>query len=204
MIRDAGEGTPHPEDFTAEFWKELAPQQKEIQDSVKRLGDLTAIALVDRSDDHGQRVYRYRVDFANAIVLQRFVLNGQNQMVTNGTEAVELKQHALMPAAQENAPVVGIGVALRADGGNIILQEIIPGSPAAAQKDIRAGDRILAIAQGDGPATDAKDMKLAKVVELIRGRAGTTVRLTIASPGEDDAHARVVSVVRAELKLPLH
>ena len=125
-------------------------------------------------------------------------------MVTNGTEAVEVKQHALMPPAQENAPVVGIGVALRADEGNIIIQKIISGSPAAAQKDIHAGDRILSIAQGAGPAMDVKDLKSAKVIELIRGQVGTTVRLTIASPGEDDAHARVVSVVRAELKLPLH
>jgi hypothetical protein len=204
MMRDAGEGTPHPEDFTAEYWKELAPKQKEIQDSVKRLGDLTAVALVDRSDDHGQRVYRYRMDFANAIVLQRFVLNGQNQMVTNITEAAEMKQHALMPPVQDIAPYVGIGVMLREDKGNIFIQEIIPGSPAAAQKDIHAGDRIVSIAQGDGPAVDVKDLKSAKVIELIRGQAGTTVRLTIASPGEDAAHARVVSVDRAELKLPLH
>jgi len=202
-IHDAGEGILHPEDCTDEFWKaEVAPKQKEIKDSVKRLGDLMAIDLVDRSDDHGLRVYRYRVDFANAIILQRYVFNAQNKIVTNGTEAVELKQHFLMPPAQEDVPVVGIGVALRADKGNIIMQEIIPGSPAAAQQDIHAGDRILAIAQDDGPTMDTKDLKLEKVAELIRGPAGTTVRLTIA--GEDDAHARTVSVVRAELKLPLH
>jgi len=204
MIRDAGAGTAHPEDFTAEYWKELSPKQKEIQDSVKRLGDLTAVALVDRSDDHGQRVYRYRLEFANAIVLQRFVLNAQNQMVTNGTEAVEMKQHALMPPAQDIKPYVGIGIMLREDKSYIIIQEIIPGSPAAGEKDIHADDRIVSIAQGDGPAVDAKDMKSAKVIELIRGQAGTTVRLKIASPGEDDAHARAVSIVRAELKMPLH
>jgi hypothetical protein len=204
-IRDAGEGILHPEDCTDEFWKaEVAPKQKEIKDSVKRLGDLITIDLVDRSDDHGQRVYRYRVDCANAIILQRYVFNAQNKIVASGTEAVELKQHALMPPAQTNSPLVGIGVALREDGGNIIMQDIIPGSPAAAQKEIHAGDHILAIAQGDEPAVDTKDMKLAKVVELIRGPVGTTVRLTIASPGEGEARARVVSIVRAELKLPLH
>jgi hypothetical protein len=202
MIRDAGEGTPHPEDFTAELWEELSSKQKEIQDSVKRLGDLTAIALVDRSDDKGQRIYRYRLDFSNAIVLQRFVLNTQNKMVTNGSEAVELKQHALMPPPQTNAPVVGIGVSLRMDEGNIVIQEIIPDSPAAAQKDIHAGDRIIAIAQDKGVALDAHDMKLAKVADLIHGPVGTTVRLTLVSPGEDNSHARVVSFVRAELKMP--
>jgi hypothetical protein len=202
MIRDAAEGTPHPEDFTVELWKELLPRQKEIQDSVKRLGDLTAIALVDRSDDNGQRIYRYRLDFSNAIVLQRFVLNTQNKMVTNGSEAVELKQHALMPPPQTNTPVIGIGVSLRVDEGNIVIQEIIPDSPAAAQKDIHAGDRIIAIAQDKGTAVDVHDMKLAKVVDLIHGPVGTTVRLTLVSSGEDDSHARVVSFIRAELKMP--
>jgi hypothetical protein len=36
---------------------------------------------------------------------------------------------------------------------------------------------------------------------LIRGPIGSTVRLTIASPGEDDSHARVVSFERAEVKI---
>lgn len=204
MIHDAREGHPRPDDYTPEFWKEVSQKENDIQDSLKRVGDLNSVALVDRTNENGQRVYRYRWDFANAIVLQRIVLNGQKKVSASRSEAVEMKQHALLPPARENKPVVGIGVALRADEGNVIIQEIIPDSPAAAQEDIHAGDRILSIAQGDGPAVDTKDMKLAKVAELIRGRVGTTVRLTIASPGEDDAHARTVSIVRAELKLPLH
>jgi peroxiredoxin len=35
-----------------------------------------------------------------------------------------------------------------------------------------------------------------------RGPKGTTVRLTIVPAGEDDSHARVVSFVRGEVKLP--
>jgi C-terminal processing protease CtpA/Prc len=44
--------------------------------------------------------------------------------------------------------------------------------------------------------------KLDQAVDLIHGPAGTTVRLTIVSAGEDGSHARVVSFVRAELKEP--
>jgi hypothetical protein len=204
MIRNARDGTPHPEDFTAEFWKELAPRQKEIQESVTRLGDLLELTLVDRTNASGQRIYRYRADFAHAIVLQRFVLNTQNQCVTNTTEAVELKQHSLLPPQQTNAPLVGIGVVLREVDGHVIIQEIVPGSSAAAQKDIRIGDRILAIAQGDGPAIDAKNLKIGKMAELIRGPAGSTVRLALAAAGEDNSNARTVSVIRAELIMPSH
>jgi carboxyl-terminal processing protease len=74
--------------------------------------------------------------------------------------------------------------------------------PAAAQKEIHVGDRIIAVAQNTGPAVPVQGGKVAQAVALIRGPAGTTVRLTLVSYGEDDAHARVVSFVRAKLKAP--
>jgi len=101
-----------------------------------------------------------------------------------------------------DAATAGIGVALRVAGENIIVQEIIPGLPAAAQKDIHVGDRIIAVAQDTGPVVPVQGGKLAQAVALIHGPAGTTVRLTLVSPGEDDAHARVASFVRADLKAP--
>ena len=204
MIRDAAEGHPRPNDYAPELWDKISKEQNDIQESLKRVGELNSLVLVDRTNENGQRVYRYRSDFANAIILQRIVLNGQGKVSASRSEAVEMKQRARMPAAQDIKPLVGIGVMLRADAGNVIIQEIIPGSPAAAQKDIHAGDHILSIAQGDGPAVDTKDMRLDKVAELIRGEAGTTVRLKLVAEGEDDSHARTVSVVRATLKLPLH
>jgi tRNA A-37 threonylcarbamoyl transferase component Bud32 len=95
-----------------------------------------------------------------------------------------------------------IGVELRVDRENIIIQEIVPGLPAAAQKDIHVGDRIIAVAQDTGPAVPVHGGQLAQAVALIHGPAGTTVRLTLVSSGEDDSHARVVSFVRAGLKAP--
>jgi len=111
-------------------------------------------------------------------------------------------QH-FVPEAPE-AGFSGIGVVLRLDGENIIIQEIIPGLPAAAQKDIHVGDRIIAVAQDTGPAVPVHGGQLAQAVALIHGPAGTTVRLTLVSSGEDDSHARMVSFVRAELKAPTY
>ncbi len=109
-------------------------------------------------------------------------------------------QHFVLEAP--DAPIFGIGVVLRVDGENIIIQEIIPGSPAAAQKDIHVGDRIIAVAQDTGAAVPVHGGKLAQAVALIHGPAGTTVRLTLVSSEEDDSRARVVGFVRAELKAP--
>jgi hypothetical protein len=65
-------------------------------------------------------------------------------------------------------------------------------------------DRIIAVAQDTGSAVPVQSEKLAPAAALIRGPAGTTVRLTVVSSGEDDSRARIVSFVRAELKTPPH
>jgi C-terminal processing protease CtpA/Prc len=125
-------------------------------------------------------IYQWH-DAVNTTVLQHFVLEAPDAGI---------------------AGIAGIGVLLRVDGENIVIQEIIPGLPAAAQKDIHAGDRIIAVAQDTGPAVPVQGGKFTQAVDLIHGPAGTTVRLTLVSSGEDDSHARVVSFVRAELKAP--
>ena len=94
----------------------------------------------------------------------------------------------------------GIGVALGVEGQNIVVKRILPDSPAAAQKDIHVGDRIMAVAQDKGPAVQVQGGKLVQAVALLRGPKGTTVRLTIVPFGEDDSRVRVVSFVRGELK----
>src|SRR5689334_16478493 len=103
-----------------------------------------------------------------------------------------LVAHAEEPPKKQ-APYAGIGVLLRAEGTNLVVNQILPDSPAAAQKEMRAGDRIVAIAQEGEEAVSVGDRKLAEVVSQIRGPKGTTVRLTIIPAGEDESRARVVS-----------
>ena len=100
------------------------------------------------------------------------------------------------PAADDE--VAGVGVQLRAEGQNIVVNRILPDTPAAIQKDIHVGDRIIAVAQDQEPALQVTN--IAQTARSIRGPKGTTVRLTIIPAGEDDSHARVVSFVRGELK----
>ena len=94
------------------------------------------------------------------------------------------------------AESAGVGVVLGVEGKNIVVKSILPDSPAAAHKDIHVGDRIMAIAQDKEPPVAVGN--LAQTVPLLRGPAGTTVRLTLASEG--DSRPRVVSFVRAEIK----
>ena len=94
MIKEAAEGKSHADDYTTEAWKEIAPLQKNIQADLKRLGDFVSLTLVDRTEQKGQRSYRYRLDFANATILQHFVLDAQDKFAAGGSEAVELKPGA--------------------------------------------------------------------------------------------------------------
>jgi carboxyl-terminal processing protease len=104
---------------------------------------------------------------------------------------------ALASLGQE---ISGIGVALRQQGADFIVQAVIADSPAAASKAIHEGDRIIATAQGDGQPVEMTGLGLAEAVRLIRGPKGSVVRVTVVPAGKDDSEAQVIRLVRGELK----
>jgi carboxyl-terminal processing protease len=95
----------------------------------------------------------------------------------------------------------GIGALLRSEDGFCKIQELKPG-PAMRSKQIKPNDKIVGVAQGEEEFVDVVDMKLNKVVELIRGPKGSKVRLNVVPADAADPSARkVVSLVREEIKL---
>jgi carboxyl-terminal processing protease len=97
--------------------------------------------------------------------------------------------------------LVGIGALLESDEGYCKIKELMPG-PALLSKKIKPGDRIVAVAQGDQEPVDVVDMKLNKVVELIRGDKGTEVRLTIwPADATDSSTRKTVTLIRDVIKL---
>ncbi len=97
----------------------------------------------------------------------------------------------------------GIGATLRSEDGYTVIEEIKPGSPAQKTKKIKAGDKIVGVAQGkDGAFVDVVDMKLNRVVEQIRGEKGTVVRLKyIPGDAADPSVREEVVIIRDEIKL---
>lgn len=96
----------------------------------------------------------------------------------------------------------GIGAQLISEDGYCKIRELVAGGPAAQSKQLKPQDRIIAVAQGDKEPVDVVDMKLTKVVEMIRGPKGTEVRLTIipADAADPSVHT-VVTLIRDEIKL---
>jgi len=85
----------------------------------------------------------------------------------------------------------GIGASLQLVDDYVTILNVIEGGPAAVAGTLSPNDRITAVAQGkDGPPTDVIGWRLDDVVQLIRGKAGTSVRLQIlpagAAPGSPE------------------
>ncbi len=95
----------------------------------------------------------------------------------------------------------GIGALLESKDGYCTIKELMAG-PAMQSKKIKPGDRIVAVAQGDGEFVDVVGKKLNRVVELIRGEKGTEVRLRIwPAAAADSSERKTVAIVRDIIKL---
>jgi|HubBroStandDraft_1064217.scaffolds.fasta_scaffold00745_16 carboxyl-terminal processing protease len=97
----------------------------------------------------------------------------------------------------------GIGASLQQADDYTTIQSVIEGGPAAVAGTLKTNDRITGVGQGaDGSFTDVIGWRLDDVVQLIRGKAGTVVRLQVlpagAAPGTPE---KVLQFVRDKVTL---
>ncbi|HEV2095436.1 MAG TPA: carboxy terminal-processing peptidase [Chthoniobacterales bacterium] len=98
--------------------------------------------------------------------------------------------------------LVGIGAMLRTEDGYAKIESLVPGGPAQTDGRLKVGDRITAVAQGNAEFADVRDMRLDKVVDQIRGKKGSHVRLLlIPADAPDPSKRKTVDLVRDEIKL---
>jgi carboxyl-terminal processing protease len=97
----------------------------------------------------------------------------------------------------------GIGAQLTSEDEYTKVAELIKGGPAEQAGELKAGDRIVGIAQGeDGEIKDVIGLRLDDVVDQIRGEKGTIVRLSvIPAEAAGEAAAREISIVRDTVEL---
>ena len=87
----------------------------------------------------------------------------------------------------------GIGAILREDGNYIKVMEIIPGSASWRGKKLKAEDTILKVGQGAQEPVDIVGMRVEDAVQLIRGKKGSEVRLTVK---HGDGTTEVIPIIR--------
>lgn len=125
------------------------------------------------------------------------------------TTAIEPHTNYMGPRAAENFNIsmrlslVGIGALLAELDGYTTIRELIPGGPASLSGQLKSGDRITGVAQGEhGVMTDVLGWRLDDTVALIRGAADSVVLLEVlpAGAGPEGKH-KLISLIRKTISL---
>ena len=114
----------------------------------------------------------------------------------------------LSPKSMENFRIsmslslTGIGAVLELDGEYTSIVSIIKGGPAEKQGILKTGDKIVSVAQNKADFIDVVGWRLDDVVELIRGKKDSLVRLEII-PAKTDlgGNTQVIELIRDKIKL---
>lgn len=125
------------------------------------------------------------------------------------TEAVDPHTNYFNPRNAEafnqemSRSLEGIGATLQLENEVTKIVNIVPGSPAFKSKQLNAGDRIVAVAQGvDGEFVDVVGWRIDNTVSKIKGPKGTTVRLKVIPVGQDlSSKPIVITLVREKVIL---
>jgi len=92
----------------------------------------------------------------------------------------------------------GIGARLQQKDGVVKVTEVIAGSPSYKQGELKAGDEIHKVAQGLGEPVDITNMDIDDAIDLIKGKKGTEVRLTVK---HQDGSMKVIPIIRDVIEI---
>jgi carboxyl-terminal processing protease len=96
----------------------------------------------------------------------------------------------------------GIGAVLQTDDVYTRISSLVSKGPADKTGEIAVEDKIIAVGQDKEPLVDVVGWRLDDVVDLIRGDAGSVVRLEIEPANSSVQGAtKIISIVREKVKL---
>ncbi|MFT6432609.1 MAG: carboxyl-terminal processing protease [Candidatus Azotimanducaceae bacterium] len=97
----------------------------------------------------------------------------------------------------------GIGAVLQQEDEFTRVVSLVPAGPADKSKQVFPDDKIVAVAQGpEGEMVDVVGWRLDEVVQLIRGKKDTIVRLDVIPAGStESSDSKVIEIVRNTVKL---
>ena len=95
----------------------------------------------------------------------------------------------------------GIGAHLGTEDEYTVVRDLVKGGPADKGGGLKPQDRIVGVAQDQGPFVDIVGMRSDEVVQMIRGPKGSLVRLKIIPAVAKEEETRVVEIVREAVSL---
>lgn len=80
VLRRAREGANRSEDFTPDVWEYLAARTEQTRMDMSALGPLEELILVERTEQDGQRSYRYQARFKHTSFVMHFVIKNDGKI----------------------------------------------------------------------------------------------------------------------------
>ncbi len=201
-------------DETYRFDREEAPWAKdeaEINDQWRKRvkNDILGLRLAGKEDKKVKETLEKRYKTLRRRVHQLDADSVFQTFINAYTLSIEPHTAYMSPERSENFDISmrlslqGIGAVLRSDDEYTTVQKVVPGGPADKSGQLHAGDRIVGVAQGqDGEMEDIVGWPLQDVVEKIRGKKGTIVKLNVLPKAAGvDAPTKMVSIQRDKIKL---
>jgi carboxyl-terminal processing protease len=166
--------------------------------------------LVLKADKSNKEDIRERLQRRYQSISKRMHQTDSNELLemflTSITSSFDPHSTYMAPVSSKNFDIVislnlqGIGAQLKLIDGYTVIDKLIPGGPADKNGQLKSGDRVVSVGQGEtGESVDVVDMKLNDVVEKIRGKKGTVVRLTVLP--ETGGDPKTVKIVRDQIEL---
>ena len=185
-------------DFTIDEDMITDPDDKEWAANVDELNerwrkrikfDLLMQKLDDTDLDEARTKLHKRYDRSRSFLDQTEGHEILEQYLSSMTRCLDPHSSYMSPQTLQDFQIVmsqkleGIGARLRFDDGYTLVEEVIDGGAAAADKRLVKGDKIVGV-DPDGPngpaeLIDVIEMKLTKVVDNIRGKSDTQVTLQV-------------------------
>lgn len=199
VLEDDPQGWPQSAAAADELWR------KRITNDVL-ISELQDEQGIDRSREEIVESIRKRYDRKLKDVQSSGSADMLGAFLSAFSETFDPHSTYFKPADDDNFAInmsnslEGIGARLKVDGDYTVVEDVIPGGPAALDGELQKGDRIIAVAQGRDKPEDIIGMRLDRVVAQIRGKKGTEVRLTVIPVDEPD-QTRIIDITRDEVLL---
>ena len=98
-----------------------------------------------------------------------------------------------------NLSLEGIGATLQSEDDETSIKSLVPGAPAERSKKLQAGDKIIGVGQEKGEIEDVVGWRLEDIVDKIKGKKGSKVRLEV-EPAKG-GKSRIITLVRDKIRI---
>ncbi len=171
--------------------------------------EMLGLKLADKTHEEAVELLKKRYDRYSTMVQQYKSSDIYQVFMNSYTESYDPHTSYFNPTTAEEFEIrmsmslEGIGARLMKDGDYTVVASVVPGGPAFKSDLIHDDDKIVGVGQdADGEIVDVVGWRNDDVVQLIRGKKGTTVRLKILE-AEDGLNGtpKIISLVRDKINI---